>query len=86
MQHLDGTVQVHLIASKNRLTPIQSLTIPRLELGAAAVGAELAYKMSKILSIPSEQLYFWSDSQIVIHWIRKSPSDAKIFVNNRIYR
>lgn len=83
-EHSDGTVEVRIVASKNKLAPIQSVTIPRLELSAAAVGAELGERMSKILGIPTEQLYFWSDSQIVLHWIRKSPSDAKIFVGNRI--
>lgn len=36
------------------------------------------------MGIDSKERYHWTDSEIVLHWIRKCPSDAKLFVGNRI--
>ena len=63
-----------LIMSKSHVAPLKKLTLPNLELMAALIGARL-YKFisssSQIIHYTS-QVFLWSDSQIVLHWILNS--------------
>lgn len=73
------------IMAKSRIAPIkQKLTLPRLELSGALTAAKLAKHLQKLFSLPDENIYLWSDSMIVIHWIQSSPERWKMFVKNRV--
>ena len=76
----------HLLAAKTRLAPISKpLSIPRLELIAAIMGARLVSFIGESLSnsLPDLQRRFFSDSQIVLYWLQcRSP--LKLFVSNRV--
>ncbi|XP_054706599.1 uncharacterized protein LOC129216409 [Uloborus diversus] len=76
-------VRTAFVASKNRVAPIKSLTLPRLELMAAVLSAKLSFNVLKSLKrdIPC---YFWSDSKITIFWIKGNPEKFKPFVKNRV--
>ena len=56
--------QSRLVMAKNRVAPLKSLTLPQLELMAAVIGARLANHVRE--SLPSTEITFWSDSQIVV--------------------
>ncbi|XP_053373003.1 uncharacterized protein LOC128546473 [Mercenaria mercenaria] len=73
--------QSSLIMSKNRVAPLKKLTLPRLELMAATVGARLANHIQKILQ--HTDVYFWSDSQIVLYWLETAKPLPR-FVQNRV--
>ena len=70
-----------LVMSKTRVAPLKKLTLPQLELMAAVVGARLASYLRNQLKIA--HTVYWSDSQIVIHWL-SSNKDLKQFVKNRV--
>jgi hypothetical protein len=82
--NLRGDVSVRLIASKSRVSPIKSLTIPRLELCAAVLLSQLMKRVLVALKLTVNRVYFWSDSMIVLHWIQKEPADLKQFVASRV--
>ena len=77
-----GTTQ-QLVTAKSRLAK-RSLTLPRLELVAAHMAANLAVNVSNAL--PKDQsptIYAWVDSLVVLHWIC-SQGTYKQFVANRV--
>ncbi|GFV72375.1 integrase catalytic domain-containing protein [Trichonephila clavipes] len=83
-----GKVHVSMITSKTRVAPVKSITLPRLELLAALLLSELYVvvleSLRKVIQI--DKSFLFSDSQIVLDWLKSSPSRWKIFVANRISR
>lgn len=80
----NGTISCHLITSKSRVTPVKTLSIPRLELSAAKLAAALANHFRETPNLDMETCHFWTDSTIVLHWIAKDTGGLKPFVANRI--
>ena len=73
--------QSALLMSKARVAPLKQLTILKLELIAAVIGARL---MTHLLqSVPTKTFYLWSDSQIVLHWLTTNRK-LKTFERNRV--
>ncbi|XP_064074410.1 uncharacterized protein LOC135193908 [Vanessa tameamea] len=80
-----GNVSVHLITARTRVAPVEKeISIPRLELCAALLAAQLMFEVSQVLNIPKERLRAWSDSTIVLAWITGEPSRWTTFVSNRV--
>jgi hypothetical protein len=83
--YIQNQDEVSLMMSKARVAPIKTLTVPQLELTAAVIASRLANHI--ISSLQNEantiQLHMWSDSQIVLHWIRSNKILPK-FVSNRV--
>jgi len=71
-----------ILMSKSRAAPLNQHTLPRLELMAAVVGTRLYTFISKSLT-NATNVYFWSDSQIVLSWIT-SKKPLKPFVSSRV--
>jgi len=73
--------QSTLVMAKNRVAPLKKLTLPRLELMAAVVGSRLATHLEKSMTV--RNVHFWSDSQIVLHWLHSKKS-LRRFETNRV--
>ncbi|GFY26605.1 uncharacterized protein TNCV_2879341 [Trichonephila clavipes] len=74
-KNLKSETLVQLITSKSKVAPIKSLTIPRLELCAAVLLTKLVKRVVAALQLETAELYLWSDSMIVLAWLRKEPMD-----------
>ncbi|GFT34846.1 uncharacterized protein TNCV_3878641 [Trichonephila clavipes] len=83
-KNLKRETLVRLITSKSRVVLIKRLTIPRLELCAAVLWAKLVKRVVAALQLETAELYIWSDSMIVLAWLRKEPMDLKTFVQNKV--
>ncbi|XP_075162898.1 uncharacterized protein LOC142235533 [Haematobia irritans] len=83
-ESVDGVV-VNILQAKSKVTPIKTVTIPRLELCAAALSVKLAERVKRSLrDIEIDTICYWSDSSTVLSWIRKSPSTWSVYVANRV--
>ena len=81
-----GKYGIHssLLYAKHRLAPIQSTTIPRLELQAAVLSVKVCDTVCKQLDISISRCNYWVDSMIVLSYIRNTSRRFKVFVANRL--
>ncbi|XP_060568770.1 uncharacterized protein LOC132727351 [Ruditapes philippinarum] len=70
-----------LVMAKNRVAPLKPLTLPKLELMAALIGARLAKYLQT--TFPTADITLWSDSQIVLYWL-STKKTLKRFIENRV--
>ncbi|XP_030581071.1 uncharacterized protein LOC115777334 [Archocentrus centrarchus] len=79
-----NNIYCNIIMSRNRLAPVKTTTIPRLELAAAVVAVQLDLKIHQSFELPLLDSVFWTDSTIVLHYIRNEDKRYQTFVANRI--
>ncbi len=84
MVDTSDVVHVFLVMAKTRVAPIRRLTIPRLELCGANLLANLLHHVKRVLDVPSDHVYAWTDSTVVLGWLSGNPRRFKTFVGNRV--
>ena len=78
---------VRIVASRTRVAPLKTYTIPRLELLAALLLARLIDNVSRALDeeLPLTKPHCFSDSTVVVYRIRGTERVWKPFVQNRVF-
>ena len=79
-----GQVHCSFVIGKARVTPLKSITVPRLELTAAVVSAKIGELLRKELHIGEIDEVFWTDSKVVLGYIANNSKRFHIFVANRV--
>ena len=82
--YTDTTISVSIVMSKSRVAPIKPQTIPRLELCGALMLSKLLCQVSTDLSLPEDAVYAWTDSAIVLGWLKTPPGRLKVLVAHRV--
>lgn len=73
-----------LITSKTKVAPVKTMTIPRLELCAAQLLTATMLNVRQALELADVPYTMWTDSTIVLGWLRKHSSTLNVYVANRI--
>ncbi|XP_055623324.1 uncharacterized protein LOC129766751 [Toxorhynchites rutilus septentrionalis] len=79
-----GHVRCALVTSKTKVAPLQPLSIPRLELMAAVIGARMRKTIEEGHTLSVKRTYFWSDSTTVRSWIKSDLRRYRPYVAFRV--
>ncbi|KFM77999.1 hypothetical protein X975_25815, partial [Stegodyphus mimosarum] len=79
-----GDISVSFVTSESRVVPLKKLMLPRLELTAAVIGARIGKYLGDIFKDLIDKFVYWTDSLIVLFWIKGSVKQWKQFVSNRV--
>ena len=80
----NGNVYITLLYSKTKVSPIKLVSLPRLELLASVLAAKSTSYVLSSLQVSDLEVHMWTDSTIVLHWIKGSSRQYKTFVGNRV--
>ena len=67
-----GNVYISLVISNTKVALLERLTIPPLKLCGAKLLSQL-HHTQQALGIPTENVFAWTDSTIVLSWFTESP-------------
>lgn len=68
---------------KTKFAPRKTISIPKLELNTALLGARLSRYVADALNIPKFTRLFWIDSSITRNWLRAVAAYYTTFVSHR---
>lgn len=75
---------VAIIAARSRVSPIKTVSIPRLELCGATLLADLMqHIIGTMFATTAIETFAWCDSQVTLAWLKSSPCRWKVFIANR---
>ena len=73
----DGHIHCSLVIAKSRVTPLKFLSIPRLELTAAALSIKVSLILNKERTISTSiRKFYWTDSKVVLGYVRNEANKS----------
>ena len=79
-----NVVHCSFLMSKSRLAPTRFISIPRLELCAAVIAVKMNDILTKELQLEIRSTFYWTDSLIVLQYIKNKSRRFQTFVANRV--
>ncbi len=80
----DNQIHCSFVIGKARVTPLKSVTVPRLELNAAVVSVRVSEQLKRELDVDITNEIFWTDSRVVLGYIANDVKRFHVFVANRV--
>ena len=82
----DGKFEMHLLFANSSINPKRDIMVPRPELVALLLCAQMADMLHKELGIAKGKIFCYSDSETVLWWLTKPLSALLPFVSNRVQK
>ena len=80
----DGHYATQLVAAKGRVTPLQRVTIPRIEMQAAVLGVRLGKSIEDACNFKFNKVTYISDSMCTLATLNKDSTSLKEYMGNRV--
>jgi len=80
----NGHTSCHFLMGKSRVAPKKVATVPRMELVAAVLAVKLTRHLVKELKYSVSSAFIWTDSMIVLYYLKNTSSRFTTFVANRV--
>ncbi|XP_053686266.1 uncharacterized protein LOC128735804 [Sabethes cyaneus] len=80
----DDIFNCSIVAAKTRVAPLKFVSIPRMELEAARLGARLSLTVAESLCIRGFKKFYWTDSKNVLSWINSDHRRYNQYVGHRV--
>ena len=84
MEYPYGRVHCAFAMGKARNAPVKFTSIPMLELQAAVLSTRLNKMLRYELELNIDKTYFWTDSKIVLHYLKNEKRRFQTYVANRV--
>ncbi|KAL5010875.1 hypothetical protein ScPMuIL_013180 [Solemya velum] len=80
----DGRIHCAFLLGKSRVTPLKTITVPRMELTAATGAVKLSKSVIEELDYKIDRVVYWTDSMSVLGYISNETTRFHTFVANRL--
>ncbi|KAL9979135.1 hypothetical protein ACROYT_G016750 [Oculina patagonica] len=84
VENTDGRVHCTFVMGKARNAPVKFVSIPRLELQAAVLATPMCKMLREELELNIDRTFLWTDSEIVLHYLKNDKRRLQTFVANRV--
>ena len=75
-------IHCSFVIGKSRVTPLKTVTIPRLELSAAVISVRVSTQLGKELRLENVEEIFWTDSKVILGYISNESQRFHVHVAN----
>ena len=84
LYNIDGKQAVSFVYGRSRVAPLQSTSIPRLELCGAVLATQVVRKIQKEIDIEIAGVTYYTDSKVVLGYITNESRRFYVYVANRV--
>ena len=86
LENNSNQVHVSFLMGKACIAPLKPMSTPRCELTAAVISANVASMLSRELKYKDRVEVFYTDSSVILGYIRNKAKRFHTYVGNRVYR
>jgi hypothetical protein len=77
-------IETNLLTAKARVSPLKAESISRQELVACVLAVRLNAAVQETYPTNVDNTFFWTDSEVCLHWINLTAKSFKAFVAHRV--